>query len=122
MNRRFDRYKSTIGVELNTITSAYPVAGEDGETLGCVTFERNLKMTKRLLETGQQDQQTLLEHQPEVERSGPNTRYTLADLIGSSPGTGGGQGTGPEDGRPGQQHPHPGGDGHGQRDICPGHP
>ena len=86
MNRRFDRYKSTIGVELNTITSAYPVAGEDGETLGCVTFERNLKMTKRLLETGQQDQQTLLEHQPEVERSGPNTRYTLADLIGSSPG------------------------------------
>ena len=78
MNRRFDRYKSTIGVELNTITSAYPVAGEDGETLGCVTFERNLKMTKRLLETGQQDQQTLLEHQPEVERSGPNTRYTLA--------------------------------------------
>ena len=86
MNRRFDRYKSTIGVELNTITSAYPVAGEDGETLGCVTFERNLKMTKRLLETGQQDQQTLLEHLPEVERSGPNTRYTLADLIGSSPG------------------------------------
>lgn len=51
-----------------------------------MTFERNLKMTKRLLETGQQDQQTLLEHQPEVERSGPNTRYTLADLIGSSPG------------------------------------
>ena len=86
MNRRFDRYKSTIGVELNTITSAYPVAGEDGRTLGCVTFERNLKMTKRLLETGQQDQQTLLEHQPEMERSGPNTRYTLADLIGSSPG------------------------------------
>ena len=86
MNRRFDRYKSTIGVELNTITSAYPVAGEDGETLGCVTFERNLKMTKRLLETGQQDQQALLEHLPEVERSGPNTRYTLADLIGSSPG------------------------------------
>ena len=26
MNRRFDRYKSTIGVELNTITFAYPVA------------------------------------------------------------------------------------------------
>lgn len=84
-NRRFDRYKSTIGVELSTVTSAYPVAGEDGEMLGCVTFERNLKMTKQLLEAGQQDQQALLEHQPE-ERSGPNTRYTLSDLIGSDPG------------------------------------
>lgn len=120
MNRRFDRYKSTIGVELNTITSAYPVAGEDGETLGCVTFERNLKMTKRLLETGQQDQQTLLEAPAGGGALWPQHPVYPGRPHRLLPRTGGGQGTGPEDGRPGQQHPHPGGDGHGKEIFAQG--
>ena len=83
--RRFDRYKSTIGAELETITSAWPVENDGGQIIGGVALERNIRMTKQLMETVQTDQRTLLEHRSIRTDSGPNTRYTLRDLIGSDP-------------------------------------
>lgn len=84
VRRRFDLYKSTTGKDLFTVNTSYPVS-EDGRLLGAVSVERSIQMTETLLSEVKQDQQLLTRRLSASMNKAPNIRYSLQDLIGSSP-------------------------------------
>lgn len=84
VRRRFDTYKSTTGKEMMTVTSAFPVIKE-GRLLGGVALERSQKITQQQLQDLQQIQQTMTRHLSAAQSTDKRTRYTLRDVIGSSP-------------------------------------
>ena len=85
VRNRFDCYKSTSGKDLATVNASYPVIGEDGSLLGAVTLERDISMLRRQLPELQYIQRVLTSHLSNALLGEKNTRYTLDDLVGSSP-------------------------------------
>lgn len=81
---RYDQYKSTTGKELQTVNAAFPVI-RGGRVLGAVSIERNMETTKRLLAELDEDQRTLAQHRAPAVHTQGDLRYTLDNLIGSSP-------------------------------------
>ena len=82
---RFDCYKSRSVKELATVNASYPVLRADGSLMGTVTFERDISMVRRQLPDLQYIQQVLTSHLSSTLLGEKTTRYTLDDLVGSSP-------------------------------------
>lgn len=82
---RFDCYKSTAGKDLATVNSSYPVLRGDGSLMGTITLERDLSMVRRQLPDLQSAQRVLTGHLSAALLGEKTTRYTLDDLVGSSP-------------------------------------
>lgn len=82
---RFDSYKSTTGKTLTTVNYAYPVV-EEGRLLGCVSFEWDMGMVQTKMRELDGIQQILIRRLPSPLKTPRDTRYTLQDLVGSSPG------------------------------------
>lgn len=82
---RFDQYKSTTGKELSTVTTAIPVI-ENDRLLGAVTIERDIQMTEKNMSVLRQDQRMLTRHLSTSIKMSPDIRYSLKNLVGSSPG------------------------------------
>ena len=85
VRNRFDCYKSTSGKDLATVNASYPVTCADGSLIGAVTLERDISMVRRQLPELQYIQRVLTSHLSDALLGEKNTRYTLDDLIGSSP-------------------------------------
>lgn len=85
IENRYDSYKSTTGKDLLTVNSAYPVFRPDGSLLGSVTFEQDMPMVCRQISDLQKVQQTLTRHLSDTALGVRSTRYTLDDLVVSSP-------------------------------------
>lgn len=81
---RFDHYKSTTGKELSTVNNGIPII-KDGVLLGCVAFERDMKMLKKGIADYQNMQRILLQHLSASLTPIKSTRYTMQDIIGSDP-------------------------------------
>lgn len=81
---RFDHYKSTTGKELSTVNSGIPIL-KDGVLLGCVSFERDMRMLQKGISNYQSMQQILLSHLSASLTPIKSTRYTMRDIIGSDP-------------------------------------
>lgn len=85
IHNRFDCYKSTSGKDLATVNSSYPVCRADGSLMGTITLERDISMVRRQLPDLQDIQRTLTSHLSSTLLGEKTTRYSLDDLIGSSP-------------------------------------
>lgn len=81
---RYDHYKSTTGKDLMTINDGWPVFRADGSLLGAVVREENVEMIKKELARLQENQQLLGRHLTRQMNQSTRTRYTFADIIGSS--------------------------------------
>ena len=81
---RVDQYKSTTGKNLSTVNTGVPIF-KDGVLLGCVSFERDMKLLQKNISNYQNVQNILLRHLPASMSSAQSTRYTLQDVIGSDP-------------------------------------
>lgn len=81
---RFDRYKSTTGKDLSTVNTGIPIL-KDGVLLGCVTFERDMRLIQAGISRLQTAQNALLPHMPSSVKSVTSTQYTLDNLVGSDP-------------------------------------
>lgn len=84
VSRRYDYYKSTTGKDLMTINDGWPVFRADGSFLGAVVREENVEMIKKELARLQENQQILARHLTRQLPHSTQTRYTFADIIGSS--------------------------------------
>lgn len=82
--QRYDHYKSTTGQDLMTINDGWPVFRTDGSLLGAVVREQNMGMIKKEMARLQENQQILARHLRRQFSNGTQTRYTFADIIGSS--------------------------------------
>ena len=85
IENRYDSYKSTTGKDLLTVNSAYPVFRPDGSLLGSVTFEQDMPMVCHQISNLQKIQQTLTRQMADTALGVRSTRYTLDDLVVSSP-------------------------------------
>lgn len=85
VRNRFDCYKSTSGKELATVNASYPVFRTDGSLMGTITLERDISMVRQQLPDLQYIQGVLTSHLSSTLLGEKTTRYTLDDLVGSSP-------------------------------------
>lgn len=81
---RVDKYKSTTGKDLSTVNAGIPII-KNGRILGCVSFERDMKMIQNTLANYQNMQQILLQHLSLSFKPVKSPRYTLNDVIGADP-------------------------------------
>lgn len=81
---RFDHYKSTTGKDLSTVNTGIPIL-KDGVLLGCVSFERDMKILQTSISDYQNMQRVLLQHVSSSLQPIKSTHYTLQDILGSDP-------------------------------------
>ena len=81
---RFDHYKSTTGKDLSTVNTGIPIV-KNGVLLGCVAFERDMKILEKGISDYQSMQRVLVQHLSASLVPIKNTRYTMQDIIGSDP-------------------------------------
>lgn len=84
VHHRYDRYKSTTGKELMTVTEGYPVFRKDGSILGAVSVEQDMNSVKSQIAELKQIEGILTRHMTERFAASKDVRYTFDDLIGSS--------------------------------------
>lgn len=76
-------YKSLTGKELHTVNDATPVLS-NGRLLGCVSFERDIRIAKTMVNQWLDIQKTLVRDMPLVAEP-KDAHYTFRDLIGHNP-------------------------------------
>lgn len=81
---RFDHYKSTTGKDLSTVNTGIPIV-KNGVLLGCVAFERDMKILEKGISDYQSMQRVLVQHLSASLTPIRDTRYTMQDIIGSDP-------------------------------------
>lgn len=81
---RFDCYKSTTGKDLSTVNTGVPII-KDGVLLGCVSFERDMKILEKSISDYQNMQQVLVQHLSSALNPVKSTHYTLQDIVGADP-------------------------------------
>ena len=65
VHHRYDRYKSTTGKDLMTVTEGYPVFREDGSILGAVSVEQDMNAVKSQISELKQIEEILTRHMTE---------------------------------------------------------